>query len=407
MLSHRLRVAALLALTAAMATGCGATVQGSTHPGEIDVRTLDVGTYSADPLEMRYEYYPDMSKGFELAEQRLADHVVNAADVDPEFKYSTGVHAFKDSDGATTVLAKVTAPILDTAKLMFGVAVGHSVKQPDAFGKTPDDSPFTTVTVMQFPDAATASKAAVDLENADFGVAADVNQHVSLSKYPDAHSHWRPGVASIGSTLAHGNYVVDTYLGVRDPDLSKLTALAEKVYDAQVPLLDSLPPLDREGVLRLPFDADGMLRRTLATQVYFAPDFTNQAVAEPRGFLNRVSDQDFWRGAVTDSGMDRFATSGASYDGISMLFRTRDAQAAERLSAAVLERGYSGVADAPPGVPNAKCGQTSDKNRSIGAKRFRCMVSYRRYTAAVESNQLADAHQRAAAQYALLANSTW
>lgn len=407
MLSHKLRVTALLTFTVAAVAGCGPTVQGSARPGEIDVRTLDVGEYSTDPLELRYEYSPDMTKGFELAEQRLADHVVNAADVDPEFKYSTGVQPFKDSDGATAVLAKVTAPILDAAKMMFGVAVGHSVKQPDKYGKTPDDSAFTTVTVMQFPDAAAASKAAADLENADFGVAAEVNQHVSLSKYPDAHSHWRPGVASIGSTLAHGSYVVDTYLGVNDPDLSKLTDLAEKVYDAQLPLLDSLPPLDREGVLRLPFDADGMLRRTLATQVYLAPDFANQAVAEPRGFLNRVRDQDFWGRLVADSGMDRFTTSGASYDGVSMLFRARDAQAAERLSGAILAHGYSAVADAPAGVPNAKCGETSDQNRNSGAKRFRCMVSYRRYTGAVESNQLADAHQRAAAQYALLANSTW
>ncbi|MFE3188650.1 hypothetical protein ACFXHA_06545 [Nocardia sp. NPDC059240] len=407
MLSQRFRVAALLLLTAVAVAGCGTTVQGSAHPGEIDVRTLDVGKYSVDPLDLRYLYSARMRNGLELAVQRLADHVVNASDIDPEFKYATGSLPFHDSDDATKVLAKVTAPVLDADKMMFGIAVGHSEKQPDQSGKAPDDSAFTTVTVMQFPDAASATKAAADLENADFGVAADVNQHVSLPKYPDAHSHWLPGVASIGSAIAHGNYVVYAYLGTKDPDLSELTALAEKVYDAQLPLLDSLPPLDREGVLRLPFDPDAMLRRTLETQNYFGPDFSDNAVAQPRGFLNRVGNQDFWRRLITESGLDRFATSGADYDGVTMLFRTRDAKAARDLAAAILDRTHSGVADAPSRVPDVKCGEKTDQNQGGSRNRFECMISYRNYTASVEGDQLADAHQRAAAQYALLANSTW
>lgn len=405
----RFRMTALLAITAAAVAGCGSAVTGTATPGEIDIRTLDVGKYSTLPMDLRYEYNPRMRLAIELATQRLADHVVNGADIDPAFTFGTGAVSMISTETATRVLADVTAPVLDANKMMFGLSVGHTDKQPDKSGKTVEGSSFTTVTVLQFRDAATAAKAATELDEADFAVAPDVNERVALPKYPDAHTHWRPGVASIGSTIAHGNYVVNAYVGVPDPELPKLTALATKVLDAQVPLLDSLPPLTPEGVLRLPFDADHMLRRTLNPGDSFLPDFQTLAVAEPRGFLHRVADQAYWRRVVTDTGIDRYSIAGASYDGPAMLFRTRDAQAAKQLATAVLEHGYSGVADAPAGFPDGKCGQSADAPASslTRAKRFRCTVSYRQYTAVVDSDQISDAHQRAAAQYALFANSTW
>ncbi|GAB2565369.1 DUF7373 family lipoprotein [Nocardia heshunensis] len=407
MLSHRFRASVLLTIAAVTLAGCGSKVEGSARPGEMDVRTLDVGKYQTDPLDLRHTYSPTMSDGFALALQRLADHVAYGYEIDPAFGYGTGVVPFLDSDTANKVLARSTLPALDSNKMMFGISVGQSDKQPDKTGQTPDDSAFTALTVMQFPDAAAASKAAGEIEDADFGVAADLNQRVTLPKYPDAHSHWRPGVATIGSTMAHGSYVVNLYLGVKDPDLSQLTALAQKAYDAQLPLLDSLPPLDREGVLRLPYDPDAMLRRTLNPDDLPQPDFLSQAVADSRGFLHRVSDQTFWRKLLSDNQVDRYAISGMSYSGSSMLFRTTGIDRSRSLAAGILDHGYSGVADEPPGIPDAKCGESATASQDSGAKRFRCVVSYRQYAAMVESDQLADVHQRAAAQYALLANSTW
>ncbi|BEK91085.1 DUF7373 family lipoprotein [Nocardia seriolae] len=406
-LSHRIRATALLAITTAAIAGCGSSVEGSARPGEIDVRALDIGNYPTVPLDERYLYSPSMGNGFNLALQRLGDHVVNGTDIDPKFGYGTGAVPFLDTDRATTVLAKATAPVLEANRMMFGFSVGHSEKQPDRSGKPPADSAFTTVTVMQFPDAAAASKAAAELDEADFAVAPDRNQRVPVPDYPDAHTHWRPGVASIGSTMAHGSYVVDMFVGGKDPEPSQLTALVASVYKAQVPLLDSLPPLDREGVLRLPYDANAMLRRTLNFDTSFQPDFASQAVADPRGFLHRVTDQNFWRRLVTDAGVERFATSGMAFSGVSMLFRTRDADAARRLSAAILEHGYSAVADKPAGIPGANCGELQNQSQGGGNKRYRCVLSYRGYAAVVESDQILDTQQRAAAQYALLANSTW
>ncbi|WP_067711751.1 DUF7373 family lipoprotein [Nocardia yamanashiensis] len=406
MLSRRFRGAAL-ALAAISLSACASQVDGSARPGEIDVRTLNVGKYATAPLEERYAYHYDMSGGFNLALARLADQVVTGPEIDPKFKYGTGSIPFLDSAKATKTLADVAAPVLDRNGLMFGVAVGHSEKEADKkTGKSPEGSAFTTVTVMQFPDAASAKQAADELDEADFNVAADRNERVSLSKYPEAKAHWRPGVASIGASIARGNYVVELYAGTGEAEIGKLTALAEQIYNAQLPLLDALPPLDREGVLRLPADPDGLLRRTLNADGIGTPDVTSQVTVGVRGYQHRISDQDYTGRVLRDHGVDRIAVSGASYSGVSLLYRTRDAETAGKLRKQLLERAFPGAAEAPAGVPAAECGESA-AGKSGSGKRFRCALTYQRFTATVEADQLADVHQKAAAQYALLANSTW
>ncbi|MFD6106818.1 hypothetical protein ACFWFQ_29620, partial [Nocardia salmonicida] len=59
-------------------------------------------------------------------------------------------------------------------------------------------------------------------------------------------------------------------------------------------------------------------------------------------------------------------------------------------------------ADPAPKVPNSTC---VENRRADAVKRFSCLLAYKQYVGIVSSNQLLDAHQRAAAQYALFANS--
>ncbi|MFI1915117.1 hypothetical protein [Nocardia sp. NPDC020380] len=402
--SRRIRWAAI-SIAALALTGCGSTRNGTALPGEIDVRKLDVGSYNTDPLDLRYHYFHALDNGTTLATMRLAGQVVVGPDVDPKLKYGTGTAGFSDTDGATQVLAANAAPALTGNGMMFGVAASAADSLGDA-GKRVKEGMWTSVVVMQFPDDASAAKAATELDDADFAVAADVNQRVSLPKYAAAHTHWRPGIASIGTYMAHGSYVIHVFAGVKDPNLDQLSALTQQVLDAQVPLLDSLKPLDREAILRLDYDPDGMLRQTLSVDGLGMPDLTSEAVYEPRGFIQRVKDQSYWQHLLTASGVDRFSLSGYNTAGITMLFRARDPQAAKQLWSAILDPAYPGAADAPPVVPDAKCGESATKD-DLTIKRYRCAVVYRRYVATVESDQLADVQQRAAAQYALMANSTW
>ncbi|MFD3428798.1 hypothetical protein ACFWU7_22635 [Nocardia fluminea] len=62
-----------------------------------------------------------------------------------------------------------------------------------------------------------------------------------------------------------------------------------------------------------------------------------------------------------------------------------------------------GAANSPTAVPATNC--IENKVTSSDIKRFSCSVRYRQYVAVVSSHQINDAHQRAAAQYAVFANA--
>ncbi|MFE3188648.1 hypothetical protein ACFXHA_06535 [Nocardia sp. NPDC059240] len=406
MLARRIRWAAL-AIAAAALTGCATHVNGSPVPGEIDVRTLDVGNYATSPLEVRYHMYRSVDNTTVLAEMRLDGAVVTGPEIDPRLTYGLGYKAFSDPDDGTGVLHMpgATTALKDDG-LMFGLSTSAAESNPDDPGSHLSDGAVAKVVVMQFPDEAAATKAAADLEAADFAIAAAANQAVVLPKYPTAHAHWRPGIATIGSYVAHGDYVINAVAGVKDVDLGQLTGLVQQIFDAQLPLLDALKPLDREAILRLKDDPDDMLRQTLNIDGMGIPDFESQFASSTRGFLHHVTDEKYWRNLLGANGVDSYSQSGFSSSGITMLFRARDAHAAAQLSAVALQPAFPGAAEAPPQVPEATCGEGKTVD-DYSKKRYRCAVHYGRYVALVESDQLTDVHQRAAAQYALMANSTW
>ncbi|MGY0503307.1 DUF7373 family lipoprotein [Nocardia sp. FBN12] len=405
--SSRIRVFGCIAATlvaALTATGCGSSTTATALPGELDVRTLDTGSYAnaTAPLDMRFDYHNDLSGASNLALMRLADHVVIGPDIDARLKFGTGSIPFLDAEKATKLLANANKPVLERNKMMFGFGAGSSDKENDSSGKTPPGSTFTTVAVMQFPDEEAAKRAATEIDETDFAIAADANQKVSLPKYPAAHSHWRPGVPTIGSTLAYGRYVVNLYMGTAEAKLEDLTDLAQKAYAAQLPLLDQIPALPPTEMLFLPDDPDQMLRRTLNPEGFGAPNIGDQASFTVRGFLHNVGPQDHWKTVMSEAGVDRFSKS-TSMSSTNMLYRARDGAGASMLASRILERNYPGVAAEPPVLPEARCGENPKDDYKT--KRFRCAITYRQYVATVESDQLTDAHQRAAAQYALLANS--
>ncbi|MEV6069744.1 hypothetical protein AB0L82_24620 [Nocardia sp. NPDC052001] len=403
MRTSRIRGAVVL-MAALLTAGCGSNVGGSAQPGEIDVRTLDVGKYATGPLEERFIYYPDLGKGFNLAATRLADKLANGSDIDPRLTYGTGMRAFIDPDKGN-LLAKSSRAVLADNGMLFGAAASTAEKSVDSDGKLPDNITFAALTVVQFATEAAADKAAREMEAADFGVAAAANQPVTLSKYPAAHAHWRPDQPSLGSRLAHGKYVVDLVVGLPAPDLTQLTALTERAYDVQLGLLDGLAALSKEDALRLPYDPDDMLRRTLNPSGLGNPDTTSQYVSETHGFLNQLTDQAYWRHVFDENGVDRVANS-TEMSNTTLLYRARDTAQARALAGLILTKAYPGATGAPSALPNAICGERTKKD-NFYTKRYRCAVTYRRYVATVEGDQLADVHQRANAQYALLANSTW
>ncbi|MFI6997747.1 hypothetical protein [Nocardia sp. NPDC050175] len=340
-------------------------------------------------------------------------------DIDPKLRYGTGVQEITQPDDVKNVLAEQSVPIAARNKILFGFASGSSDFLPQSAVAVPPESTLTTVTVMQFPDPESAERAAAEFEEADFAVAPDQNERVQLAKYPLAHSHWRPGSPTIGSVVAHGNYVINTFISTSQPDLTALTALVEKVYTAQLPMLDTLTPLSAEQVLRLDIDPEGVIRRVLNPTQLPVPQVGGLAAYELRGFLHWQTDRTAAKNlyangerfvfsdaysATTNSYTRGIAQSfgkgiGRFLDG-AILIRTRDTDSARALWSAILDAPDTG--QAPPNVPDSKCAELPT-DRYV--KDWICAVRYRNYVGYVWSTQLQDAQQRAAAQYALLANS--
>ncbi len=397
MRTSTLRCAAVAIAATTVLTGCSA-VSGTAVPGEPDVRGLDIGSYPVTPLDMRWEYLNSLVGGTELAIMRLSDSVINGIDVDPKLKYNRGAKGFEDARAATELLADVNGPVLERHKFMFGLGITSAdrAKREKSIGET-----AVTIGVLQFPDAATAKAAARDLDQTDFAVAPDQNKAVALKKYPDAHSHWRPGIPSLGTTMAVGSYVLTLLVTWPSPDLDSLTSLAEKTYEIQVPLLKELPALSKREVLELPFDPDGMLRRILTSEeFFFAPAAGTVGTFKPRGVLHWVGEPTDVQKAMQDSGVDSIALADDTY-----LWRTKDADAAAKFAGSRLTASRWTDIDAPKDVPDARCREDANPNDSD--QKYVCIVHYDRYVAQVQSGQPIDVRQRAAAQYALLANSQY
>ncbi|MFB7878026.1 hypothetical protein ACFC06_22490 [Nocardia sp. NPDC056064] len=411
---------AAIALTALAVTACGQTVTGNFAAGEIDVRKLEVGKYPTEPMESYYSYSHGVRGGTSLAISRLAQHVVIGTDIDPRLRYGAGIQEVAKPDDVTESMAEPSKEVAERNKMQFGFISGSSDIEPIPFQKVPESATLVTVTVLQFPSADAATTAAREFEEVDFNVNPVENQRVPIDKYPAAHTHWRPGTPNIGSTIAHGNYTVTVFAATSSADLPLLTSLIEKTYTAQFPMLDSLRPLSPEEVLRTDLDPEGMKRRVLNPAKLGVPNVGSMATYNLQGFLHFQSDREAakklfgevelftfgegyssWTFSYSKGVAQGFGTgSGELLDG-SMVFRNRDDESAQRLWSALIPEPDAAMT--PNGVPDSKCSEVPRPGSS--AKMFACIVRYRNYVGRVWTTQPEDARQRAAAQYAVLANS--
>ncbi|WP_327143761.1 DUF7373 family lipoprotein [Nocardia sp. NBC_01327] len=413
--ARRFWLLALVALSTALLTGCG-SVSGTPVAGEIDIRKLDIGTYPIDPFDYRANYNPTPDNNQALAIMRLADHVADGLEIDPSLKFGRSGRAITQISDIDFLISEAEVPAVDRNHMTFGFSMSASTAEAapdnsslqrdvnkDEDGTAAADGTIVDLSVIQFPDAGSATKAAQEMDAADFAVA-DTNVAVSLDGYPDAKAHWRPGIPTLGATLAHGSYVIATFVKSPAPDLGPLTDMTRKALAAELPLLDQLPPLSARDLLHFRPDADAqaMFRRTLHPEDDQFLAIGHDSVLIPRGFLHRASQPEVWRDLMGAARVDKVSETAEG----TQLMRVPDRAAAKKL-----EDGYGLLfknnTDAPPGVPDSFCHESSVDAGGNPKTRFSCVVRYDRYVGRVFSAQLQDAHQRAAAQYALLTNSAW
>ncbi|MFD6396851.1 hypothetical protein [Nocardia sp. NPDC060249] len=404
MVEHRTAVTARLTLgaLAVLLVGCG-TVQGAATPGEIDVRSLDVGSYTTAPADL--EAGRKSTDGPILEGLRMAGAVVFPHEVDPALTHSWGTDVLDTPRRAadTSAISNVNLPVLERHRMIvaFDVAEGSQ-----AFDKAKPaietDARITRVVLLRFPGAHTAADAARELEATDFRVSPD-NQPVPIPGYAAAHAHWRPGIKTIGATFAHGEIVVSLFLQHPSPDIDALATRVAAILDAQTTLLDKFTPTASDRIAELPRDPDDLLRRILI------PGPANQQIA--------ISSREFaaWPGraglhyrpaepAELGAAWDRGGVDSVANSYSTTLFRFRD-DATALAFGTTWQNTLSAAAHpvAPPlDLPQARC---AERRAGTAPALTRCYVSYRRYGAFVSGAEPAGVRQQAAAQYALLANA--
>lgn len=408
----RIRHAVLAAASTIVLTACGSALSGTPVPGETDIRALDTGAYPTEPLNAHdddpvlpfYEMY-------EVAALRLADYVISPSDISAELLYGTS---------AATVWRSVlpgwlgngAGDIAEKHKLLYGFEVGgasidKSISSSFNWPSKDPDTKFTGNTiVLQFPDSQRATAAAQELYDADFGRQEGHTQAVALPAHPNAHAHFRPDSPFLRTFMAHGTYVIGLLLSLPTPDRPALTTLAESTYSKQIEALSKTTPLTEEEVMTLPWDTDHLLMRTLNPDQSTKPDSvgTGYLRTGKPGALHYAngrllpSDRGYVDKQLTAMKAEQIAISAGT-----VVIRTPDHESADRaLTDKLFPWQVELDADPAPKVPDTTC---VENRRADSVKRFSCLLAYKQYVGIVSSNQLLDAHQRAAAQYAIFANT--
>ena len=404
MVEHRTPVTARLALgaLAVLLVGCG-TVDGTATPSEIDVRSLDVGSYTTVPADIEIGRKP--TDGPILEGLRMAGAVVFPHEVDPALTHNWGTDVLDTSRRASdaSAISTVNLGVLERHRMIVGFDIAEGSQAFDtAKPAIETDARITRVVLLRFPGAKIAEEAARELAATDFGVSPD-NRPVPIPGYPAAQAHWRPGIKTIGATFARGEIVVSLFLQHPSPDIDALAKRVAAVLDAQIPLLDKFTPTAPDRIADLPRDPDDLLRRTLI------PGPANQQIA--------IASREFasWTGraglhyrptepAELGAAWDRGGVDSVAHSYSTTLFRFRDDAAAIAFGGTwqdTLSAAAHPVA-APEGLPQARC---VERRAGSAPALTRCYVSYRRYGAFVSGAEPAGVRRQAAAQYALLANA--
>ncbi|MFF3569701.1 DUF7373 family lipoprotein [Nocardia jiangxiensis] len=384
-----------------LVAGCSSVLHPNAVAGEVDVRTLDIDADSSTRPPTLPSYLG--IRGYaQLEAARLADAVLSPYEVEPKYFWGAAASAQVTPESVTQYLADPVVKVLYDNGFVVGFSTGaaDSVTPLTKAVYGTHDHEGIRVTVLRFPDAASARSAAQQTDAVDMALNPQ-NTPVKLPKYADAFAHWRPTVPTLGSTLAHGVFVVNILADARTTDLTRLTEMTQQYLAAELPVLDKFVPTPAEKIPTLQQDPDHILVRTLHEGAAASPpDGGSEIVYTLRAYLNYVQDQGTRYPVMRRAGIDRVAVAPAAY-----VFRARDSAAAVQF---VADSAHLGDADArrdvdpPEGVPNTMC---VENYTAPAAARFRCFVAYRRYAALVLGQQLWQTQQRAASQYALLANA--
>jgi hypothetical protein len=410
------RTAVMAGICAALLAGCGhdggtgSPPATSAKPPAVDVSTLDTGKYLT--LPRRLGQVASEEEGRMAEAIRMAEAVADPTTVDPtlveQVVFSPLITPADVASNISMTGQAVVAPVLAKYGMVSGRLLLASNTNVDTSGSQRSDQDVKSVLIMlvRFPDATAAKNAAVEMDAADFAVSPD-NVPVPVTKYPAAHGHWRPSNPSMASTLARNDFVIHVLVANPTPNLETLTGMVEKTFDHEIAALDRFQPTPVDRIAKLPKDPDGLLGRLVDLTPGTEPTLsTSVASYGPNGARQVQNEREITDRAYENAGVDRAALWIDPKLGGSTLLRARDRDAAITLMAeeVATDADIDHPVDGVRGLSDSKCfALKPDSSTDAPALQVECYVQYDRYVAGTYGGDQADARQRAAAQYALLA----
>ena len=196
----------------------------------------------------------------------------------------------------------------------------------------------------------------------------------------------------VDSFTAHGSYVLQQRAELVD-GAEAATRLVGSALDLQQPRVDAFVPTDPAQLANLPRDPTGLLAKTLPVPADKATVNDNLTLGSHGGLLYEV-DPVAAAKQYADSGVDVVVHADA------WVSQARDHAGAVALApAAAASPDASKPVAAVPNLPGSACEQYTDGGL------ISCTAIAGRYLLQVSSRQLKDVHQKAAAQYMLLAST--
>lgn len=370
-----------------------------------ELATLDVGDYSVEPHD--FDRPPSKDEALILDAFKLAEGIVLPPEVIPTLPYLQSIPTADPATVGASLSGTGTAvvqPALERNGMISSFIVGGYPKSPQDYMRDPVPS-ILTLALTSFPGDQQAARAAEEMDRLDSAVNPD-NVAVPIPGYPDAHSHWRPGIATIAATMARGRLVASIVLA--DPGgvtAELLAAQVQRILDVQVPLMDDVVPTPEGDITKLQIDPDHMLSR-----LFFDAGGAPRVGPTLRTYGRHASPLCAGAPAIKQNLFGTAGVDRCSQTAGSLVIRARDDAAADALASAMV-KAETGVyiereIAAPSDVPGAICfDQKQELWKDAPELRFGCYVVSGRYVAMVSGGGEVDIRQRAAAQYAVLVNN--
>jgi hypothetical protein len=272
----------------------------------------------------------------------------------------------------------------------------HSFINGFVSARTAEGQKILLNAVLRFADPGSAAAAATDFGDIAAKTGTGVNR-AEIPGHPDAQAasytetegstgkQWN----AVRAFTPHGAYVfMQLAQSVDGPDPA--IGLVAKAIDLQGPAIDQFRATDPSEFTDISLDPTGLLARTLPVPEKDATTVQNTTY-EQRGALHFQNDPSRSATLFTDTGTDLVAMAKTN------VYQTKDPASAAKIVDGFFAELQPASQPAKPvnNLPDSRCLQLKDKS-------FYCLGAADRYAIETSSDNLLDAQQQVAAQYAML-----